>query len=85
MQAYVCQEKNIPIIYLSPMRITQLAILGHDIRDDHPALVNLDTLARLNYKVEQRATLINQVVYYMYNAMKKIKGNGCILAAHQIG
>jgi hypothetical protein len=44
MQSYVCKELGKDIIYLSPMHITQRAIIGHDVPDTHPRLVNLDRM-----------------------------------------
>jgi hypothetical protein len=44
MQSYVCKELGQPIIYLSPMHITQRAIIGYDVLDTDLRLVNLDML-----------------------------------------
>jgi hypothetical protein len=47
MQAYVAKELGQDIMYLSLMHITQRAIIGHDVLDTHPRLVNLDRLDRV--------------------------------------
>jgi len=41
MQSYVCKELDKNIIYLSPMHISQRAIIGFDIPDTDPRLVKL--------------------------------------------
>jgi len=76
MQAYASQELGEDIIYLSPMHITQRAISGYDIPDTHPKLVNLTGLQRVDVRVYRKGQ-------YILEAMKKVQGNGCILAAHQ--
>jgi hypothetical protein len=35
------------VLYLSPMHITQRAIIGHDVPDMDPRLVNLDRMQRV--------------------------------------
>jgi hypothetical protein len=47
MQSYVCKELWQPIIYLSPMHITQRATIGYDVPDTDPRLVNLDRMQRV--------------------------------------
>ena len=83
MQAHACQ-KNIPIVFLSPSRITQLAIHGHDIPDDHPDLVNMNRLDIVNHKIRLHDEQYEEAANYMYKVMK-IAGGRCILAAHRIG
>jgi hypothetical protein len=46
MQAYVCELGN-PIVYLSPMHITERAIIGYDIPETHSRLANLKGLERV--------------------------------------
>jgi len=46
MQSYICKElEEDIIIYLSPIHITQRAIIGYDVVDKHPRLVNLDPMS----------------------------------------
>jgi hypothetical protein len=47
MQSYVCKELGQPIIYLSPMHIIQRAIIGYDVPDTDPRLVNLDRMQQV--------------------------------------
>jgi hypothetical protein len=47
MQSYVCKELGQPIIYISPMHITQRAIIGYGVPDMDPRLVNLDRMQRV--------------------------------------
>jgi hypothetical protein len=85
MQSYACKEIGKNIIYLSTMHITERPIIGYDISDTHPRLANLQGLER----VEARVLLQGEIKYrkgqYILKAMKKIQGNGCILAAHKFG
>jgi hypothetical protein len=85
MQSYACKEIGKNIIYLSPMHITERAIIGYDIPDTYPRLVNLQGLE----KVEAWVLLQGEIKYrkgqYILKAMKKIRGNGCILAAQEFG
>ena len=85
MQSYVCKELNKDVIYLSPMHITQRAISGYDIPDTHPKLVNLTGLQRVEVRVKMRGEMMYRKGQYILEAMKKVQGNGCILAAHQFG
>ena len=83
MQSYVVNELGDDVIYLSPMHITQRAIIGHDVPDTHPRLVNLDPIARMEVRVGMRGGIMYRKGQYILQAMKKIDGNGCILAVHQ--
>lgn len=47
MQSYVCKELDKDIIYLSPMHISQRAIIGFDIPDTDPRLVKLKGMERV--------------------------------------
>lgn len=89
MQAYVCKEVGIQelaeIIYLSPMHITERAIIGHDIPDTDPLLENLTKMQRLEVRADLRGEIMYRKGQYVLQAMHKIQGNGCILAAHQFG
>jgi hypothetical protein len=59
MQAYACKELGTPILYLSPMHISQRAINGRGIPDTHPKLVNLEGMQR----AEVHAKLIGEIKY----------------------
>ena len=83
MQAYAFQQLGEDIIYLSPMHITQRAISGYDVPDTHPRLVNLTGLQRVEVRVKMRGEMMYRKGQYILEAMKKVRGNGCILAAHQ--
>ena len=85
MQAYATQQLGEDIIYLSPMHITQRAISGYDIPDTHPNLVNLTGLQWVEVRVKMRGEMLYRKGQYILEAMKKVRGNGCILAAHQFG
>ena len=85
MQSYIYKELNKNVIYLSPMHITQRAISGYDISDTHPKLVNLTGLQRVEVRVKMRGEMMYRKGQYILEAMKKVRGNGCIRAAHQFG
>ena len=78
----MCKELDKDIIYLSPMHIFQRAVIGFDIPDMHPKLVKLKGMDRvLTWNLMQGEIKLRKGQYVL-EAMKKIKGNGCILAAH---
>ena len=85
MQSYEYKELGENIIYLSPMHITQRAISGYDVPDTHPKLVNLTGLQRVGVRVKMRGEILYRQGQYILEAMKKVRRNGCILAAHQFG
>ena len=85
MQSYVCKKLGKNIIYLSPMHLTERVITGYDVPDTHDRLVNLDSKDRPQARIELHDELKYKVGMYIYRAMKKVKGNGCILAAHEFG
>jgi hypothetical protein len=82
MQAYVSKELNKDIIYLSPMLITERTIVGYDIADSSE-LVNLNEEERKQFRVNAEIEYKYRARLYIYEAMKKIRGNGCIMATHQ--
>ena len=82
MQAYASQELGEDIIYLSPMRITQRAIIGYDIPDTHPKLVNLTGLQRVEVRLKMRGGIMYRKGQYILKVIKKVQGNGYVLAAH---
>ena len=83
MQSYVCKELKEDNIYLSPMHITQRAIIGYDVPDADPRQVNLDMMQRVLVRTKMQGEIKYRKEQYIFQAMKKIRGNGCILAAHQ--
>jgi len=85
MQSYVCKELDKDIIYLSPMHISQRAIIGFDIPDTEPRLVKLQGMERVLAQNLMQGEIKFRKGQYVLEAMKKIRGNGCILAAHQFG
>ena len=85
MQSYVCKELDKDIIYLSPMHISQRAIIGFDIPDTDPRLVKLKAMERVLAWNLMQGEIKFRKGQYVLEAMKKIRGNGCILAAHQFG
>jgi hypothetical protein len=70
------------IIYLSPMLITERTIAGYDIPDDSSELVNLKEEERKQFRVDAEIEYKYRARLYIYEARKKIQGNGCIMAAH---
>ena len=85
MQSYVCKELDKDIIYLSPMHISQRAIIGFDIPDTDLRLVKLKGMERVLARNLMQGEIKFRKGQYVLEAMKKIRGNGCILAAHQFG
>jgi hypothetical protein len=85
MQAYVSKELNKDIIYLSLILITERTITGYDILDDSSELVNLNEEERKQFRVDAEIEYKYRAGLYIYEAMKKIRGNECIMAAHQFG
>jgi hypothetical protein len=85
MQAYVSKELNKGIIYLSPILLTKRTIAGYDIPDTHEDLVNLNAKERVKYRKDLLIEYRYRAGMYIYEAMKKVRGDGCIMAAHQFG
>ena len=83
MQAFVSKELGKDIIYLSPMLITERTIAGYDIPDTHKKLVNLNQEERKKYREDLVIEYKYQAGMYIYEAMKKVQENRCIMAAHQ--
>ena len=85
MQSFISKKMGKNVIYLSPMHLSQRAIIGYDIPDSDPKLVGLDKLKQL----EVRGHLVGENKFrkgqYILKAMRKLRGNGCILFAHQFG
>jgi hypothetical protein len=85
MQAYVSKELGKGIIYLSPMLITERTIVGDDIPDTHEDLVNLNPKARKKFQEDLKIKYKYRAGMHIYGAMKKVWGNGCVMATHQFG
>ena len=85
MQAYVSKELGKDIIYLSLMLITERTIMGYDIPDTHEKLMNLNLKERKKYREDLVIEYKYRAGMYIYEAMKKVRGNGCVMAAHQFG
>ena len=47
MQSYASKKIGDDVIYLFPMHITQRAIIGYDVSNTHPDMVNLKQMQRL--------------------------------------
>jgi len=67
------------------MHIIERIIIGYNIPHTHEYLVNLMARQRDKYRKEKLGKSKLGVAMYIYGAKKKIKGNGCILAAHHFG
>ena len=85
MQAYVSKELGKGIIYLSLMLITERTIVGYDIPDTHEDLVNLNPEERKKFQEDLEIEYKYRAGMYIYGAMKKVRGNGCVMDAHQFG
>ena len=85
MQAYVSKELGNNIVYLSPMLIIERTITSYDIPDTHAKLVNLNLEKRKKYREDLVIEYIYQAGMYIYEAMKKVWGNGCVMATRQFG
>jgi hypothetical protein len=72
MQSYVCKELGQPIIYLSPMHITQRAIISYDVQDTDPRLVNLDRMHRVLVRTKMQSEIKYKKGQYVLQSMKKI-------------
>ena len=80
MQSYVCKEMGKDIIYLSSMHLTERVIASYHVLGTHDRLVNLDLKDRPQAQIELHDELKYNTGMYIHRAMKKVKGNGCILA-----
>jgi len=85
MNAHVCQVKKDPIVYLNPHHITQYNILGPEVPDNHSELGEFFGIERIRKKFEIRQREVAKAAVYIYKCMKKIKGDGCVIAPHRIG
>ena len=85
MQAFVSKELGKDIIYLSPMLITERTIAGYDIPDTHEDLVNLNPDEWKKFWEDLEIEYKYRAGIYIYVDMKKVQGNGCVMAAHWFG
>ena len=70
------------IIYLSLMLNTKRTIAGYDIPDTHEDLVNLNPKERKKFWKDLEIEYKYRSGMYIYGAMRKVWGNGCVMAAH---
>jgi hypothetical protein len=80
IQSYVNKELGKNIVYLFPMLITERTIMGYDIPDTHEKLVNLNLEQRKKYREDMVIEYKYRAGMYIYGAMKKAQGNGCVKA-----
>ena len=73
------------IVYLSSMLIIEKTITGYDIPDTHEKLVNLNPEQRKKYREDLVIEYKYRAGMYIYEAMKKVQENGCIMASHRFG
>jgi len=85
MQAYVSKELGKDIIYLSLMLIIERTIAGYDVLDTHEKLVNLNPEERKKYRKDLVIEYKYRAGMYIYEAKKKVQGNGSVIAALQFG
>jgi hypothetical protein len=85
IQYYVSKELGKDIAYLSPMHITERTMTGYDIPDTHEDLVNLNPEERKKFREDLLIEYKYWAGMYIYGAMKKVLGNGCVIATHQFG
>ena len=85
MQAYVSKELGKDIVYLSLMLITERTIASYDIPDTHEKLVNLNLEERNKYMEDLVIEYKYRAGMYIYEAMKKVQGNGRVMVTHQLG
>ena len=64
------------------MLITERTIAGYDIPDTHEKLVNLNPEQRKKYRKHMVIEYKYWAGMYIYEVMKKVRGNGCVMAAH---
>ena len=67
------------------MLIIERTIAGYDIPDTHEKPVNLNPEERKKYREDLVIECKYRAGIYIYEAMKKVQGNGCIMAANQFG
>ena len=67
------------------MLLTERTIASYDIPGTHEKLVNLNPEERKKYMEDLVIEYKYRAGMYIYGAMKKVRGNGCVMAAHQFG
>ena len=85
MMAYISKELKLDVIYLSPMHIAQRVIIGYHLDDNHPTMKDLTKRQREAHRKKLMDNEKLNISRYILGAMKKIRGNGCILAAYHFG
>ena len=58
MQSYASNVIGDDVIYLPPMHISQRAIIGYDVPDTHPDLMNLNVAQRLKVRFRMRGEIM---------------------------
>ena len=82
---YISKELKLDVIYLSPMHIAQRIIIGYHLDDNHPTMKDLTKRQRQAHRKKLMDNEKLNISRYILGAMKKIRGNGCILAAYHFG
>ena len=72
MQSYIYKELNKNVIYLSPMHITQRAIIGYDVPNMDLRLVNFDRIQRVLVQTKMQGKIKYRKGQYILQVMKKI-------------
>ena len=69
----------------TPQLINERTLTGYDIPDNSKNLVKYNEEQRKQYRLDKLIEYRYRASMYMLSVMKKITGNGCIMAAHQFG
>ena len=64
------------------MLIIERTIMGYDMPDTHEDLVNLNLEERKKFREDLEIEYKYRAGLYIYGTMKKVWGNGCVMAAH---
>ena len=72
MQSYASKEIGDDVIYLSPMHITQRAIIGYDVPNMDLRLVNFDRIQRVLVRTKMQGEIKYRKGQYILQVMKKI-------------
>lgn len=85
MMAHVSKQCDLGILYLSPLHVNEANITGFELLDDHKDLINLTKREREKYCKKALDTEKLKVGKYILGVMKKVRRDGCILAAIHYG
>ena len=85
LMAYISKELKLDVIYLSPMHIAQRIIIGYHLDDNHPTMKDLTKRQREAHRKKLMDNEKLNISRYILGAMKKIRRNGCIVAAYHFG